>query len=68
MQRARSSLQNGTDMDLDEAIRLTLGALPFAFAVAPKQCSIALEELGRPQNLPVQFDERGVKTGSWSNQ
>src|SRR5450759_1356126 len=51
MQRARSSLQNGTDMDLDEAIRLTLGALPFAFAVAPKQCSIALEELGRPQEL-----------------
>src|SRR5450432_3503145 len=51
MQRARSSLQNGTDMDLDEAIRLTLGALPFAFAVAPKQCSIALEELGRPPEL-----------------
>jgi len=51
MQRARSSLQNGTDMDLDEAFRLTLGALPFAFAVAPKQSSIALEELGRPQEL-----------------
>ena len=51
MQRARSSLENGTDMDIDEAIRLTLGALPFAFAVAPKQCSIALEELGRPQEL-----------------
>jgi AraC-like DNA-binding protein len=51
MQRARSSLRNGTDMDLDEAIRLTFGALPFAFAVASKQCSIALEELGRPQEL-----------------
>jgi len=51
MQRARSSLQNGADMDLDEAIRLTFGALPFAFAVAPKQCRIALEELGRPQEL-----------------
>ena len=51
MQRARNSLQNGADMDLDEAIRLTLGALPFAFAVAPKQCGAALEELSRPQEL-----------------
>jgi AraC-like DNA-binding protein len=51
MRQARSRLQNGSYMDLDEAVRLTLGALPFAFAVAPKQCSIALEELGRPQEL-----------------
>ena len=52
MQRARNSLQNDTDMRLDEAIRLTLGALPFAFAVAPKQCSIALEELGDLRSWP----------------
>ena len=37
--------------DLDEAMRLTLLALPFAFAVAPKQCNAALEKLGRPQEL-----------------
>ena len=41
--------------DLDEAMRLTLGALPFAFAVAPKQCSAALEELGRPQELAPNY-------------
>lgn len=51
IQRTRSSSTNGADMDIDEAIRLTFGALPFAFAVAPKQCSAALEELGRPQEL-----------------
>jgi AraC-like DNA-binding protein len=39
------------DDDLDEAMRLTMGALPLAFAVAPRQCNIALEELGRPQEL-----------------
>jgi AraC-like DNA-binding protein len=32
------------DGDLDEAMRLTLLALPFAFAVAPKQCNAALEK------------------------
>src|ERR1700742_1050460 len=40
------------DDGLDEAMRLTLVALPFAFAVAPKQCNAALDELGRPQDLP----------------
>jgi transcriptional regulator GlxA family with amidase domain len=42
MQRARNSRQNGTDMDFDEAPRWTLSALPFAFAVAPERCGIAL--------------------------
>jgi AraC-like DNA-binding protein/Tfp pilus assembly protein PilF len=66
MQRARSSLQNSTAMDLDEAIRLTLGALPFAFAVAPKQCSIALEELGRPQELaPTYGLPKAISAWCW---
>src|SRR6185312_8243287 len=39
------------DGEFDEAMRLTLLALTFAFAVAPKQCNAALEELGRPQEL-----------------
>ena len=43
------------DGDLDEAMRLTLLALPFAFAVAPKQCSAALEQLGRPQELEPSY-------------
>jgi AraC-like DNA-binding protein len=51
IQRARSSSTTGANPNLDEAIRLTLSALPFAFAVAPKQCNAALEELGRPQEL-----------------
>ena len=43
------------DGDFDEAMRLTLLALPFAFAVAPKQCNAALEELGRPQELAPNY-------------
>ena len=66
MQRARSSLQNDTDMDLDEAIRLTFGALPYAFAVAPKPCSIALEELGRPQELaPTYGLPKAISAWCW---
>jgi adenylate cyclase len=41
--------------DIDEAMRLTLLALPFAFAVAPAQCNAALEELGRPQELAPHY-------------
>jgi AraC-like DNA-binding protein len=44
-----------SDGDLDEAMRLTLLALPFAFAVAPKQCNAALEELGHPQELAPHY-------------
>jgi len=47
----RSERSPSSDGDLDEAMRLTLLALPFAFAVAPRQCNAALEELGRPQEL-----------------
>lgn len=43
------------DGDLDEAMRLTLLALPLAFAVAPRQCNAALEELGRPQELAPNY-------------
>jgi AraC-like DNA-binding protein/Tfp pilus assembly protein PilF len=53
-------------MDNDEAMRLTLGALPFAFAVAPKQCSAALEELGRPQELaPTYGLPKAVAAWCW---
>ena len=44
-----------SDGDLDEAMRLTLLALPFAFAVAPKQCNAALEKLGHPQELAPHY-------------
>jgi AraC-like DNA-binding protein len=49
MRRSASAPPN--DGDFDEAMRLTLVALPFAFAVAPKQCNAAIEELGRSQEL-----------------
>ncbi len=53
MRRADSPAPD--DGDLDEAMRLTLLALPFAFAVAPRQCNAALEELGRPQQLAPSY-------------
>ena len=43
------------DQDLDEAMRLTLRALPFAFAVEQKQCNAALELLERPQELAPRY-------------
>src|SRR5664279_3609932 len=49
IQRTRRSKR--TDPDIDEAMRSTLIALPFAFAVSPKQCNAALEELARSQEL-----------------
>ena len=49
IQRTRRS--KWSDPDIDEAMRSTLIALPFAFAVSPKQCNAALEELARSQEL-----------------
>src|SRR5690242_7870931 len=51
VRRAKEISAKRFDRDLDEAMRLTLGALPFAFAVARTQCDAALEELSRPQQL-----------------
>ncbi len=51
VQRARNSSPQRFDRDFDEAIRLTLAALPYAFAVERQQCNAALEELCRPQEL-----------------
>jgi AraC-like DNA-binding protein/Flp pilus assembly protein TadD len=63
---SRNISANRGDMDFDEAMRLTLGALPFAFAVAPKQCNVALEELGRPQELaPTYGLPKAVAAWCW---
>jgi AraC-like DNA-binding protein len=48
IQRTRLVSANNVDWDIDEAIRLTLSALPLAFAVERKQCNAALERLSRP--------------------
>jgi AraC-like DNA-binding protein len=50
-QRSRPSRTEKFDEDADEAIRLTLNALPLAFAVEREQCDLALEGLSRPQEL-----------------
>ena len=50
-QRARPWPARKFDGDEDEAIRLTLNALPLAFAVERERCDLALERLGRPQEL-----------------
>lgn len=46
-----ASTNDHVDWDIDEAIRQTLSALPFAFAVERSQCNAALERLSRPQEL-----------------
>jgi adenylate cyclase len=48
-QTRRSS--DHADQNIDEAIRLTFRALPFAFAVSAHQCNAALEELVPAQEL-----------------
>jgi AraC-like DNA-binding protein len=55
IQRASNSSTKAFDRDFDEAIRLTLEALPFAFAVERTQCSTALEKLSRPQELAPSY-------------
>lgn len=54
-QRSRSSRLPKFDADVDEAIRLTLNALPLAFAVESEQCDEALERLCRPQELSPSY-------------
>lgn len=55
LQRTKNSPPRGFDYDMDEAMRMTLSALPFAFAVGRSQCNAALEELGRPQELAPEY-------------
>ena len=55
IQRAKQSSTRTFEHDFDEAIRLTLDALPYAFAVARTQCNIALEKLSRPQELAPSY-------------
>lgn len=55
IRRAKVSSTKTFDHDLDEAIRLTLEALPFAFAVERTQCNTALEKLSCPQELAPSY-------------
>lgn len=55
LERAKNSPTRSFDRNVDEAVRLTLSALPFVFAVGRSQCNTALEELGRPQELAPEY-------------
>ncbi|MGH6678812.1 MAG: tetratricopeptide repeat protein, partial [Bradyrhizobium sp.] len=64
---ARSSSPEPFDQDFDEAIRLTLAALPHAFAVERRECNAALEELCRPQELAPDYGlPRAVAGWCWA--
>jgi AraC-like DNA-binding protein len=49
--RTKYASKIAAGQDIDEAIRLTMKALPYAFAVEQKQCNVALDQLNRPQEL-----------------
>jgi AraC-like DNA-binding protein len=55
IQCAKNTSVHGFDLDVDEAVRLTLGALPRAFAVGRTQCNAALEALDRPLQLAPHY-------------
>jgi AraC-like DNA-binding protein len=66
LQRSTNLSTSGCDPDLDEATRLTLGALPLAFGLAAKSCNAALEELERPQELaPMYGLPKAVAAWCW---
>lgn len=65
--RAKCVSTSPFDEDIDEAIRQTLDALPFAFAVERTQCNIALEKLSRPQELASAYGlPRAVASWCWA--
>lgn len=55
LRRAPGAPKTGHDDDEDEAARLTWEAMQAAFAVAPGQCGMALESLGRAQELAPDY-------------
>ena len=47
----RGSMHSGTDANDNEAFRLTWQAMPHVFAIAPRECSEALDVLEKAQRL-----------------
>ena len=65
--RAKGSPTPTFDEDVDEAIRQTLDALPFAFAVERTRCNVALEKLSRPQELAAGYGlPKAVASWCWA--
>jgi len=55
IRRSKSSSSKYSDRDVDEAVRLTFGALPLAFAVQSSQCDACIAGLSRPQELAPSY-------------
>ena len=67
LNRATHSATAPFNADADEAIRQTLDALPFAFAVERTQCNVALEKLSRPQELAPGYGlAKAVASWCWA--
>jgi AraC-like DNA-binding protein len=67
LRRTARPPDHDADMAIDEATRLTLGALPLAFALAAKECNAALEELERPQELAPRYGlPKAIAAWCWS--
>ena len=52
LRRGRRGSRHGSD---DEALRLTCQAMPYAFAIAPRECNEALETLETAQQLAPEY-------------
>jgi AraC-like DNA-binding protein len=66
-QTLRRARQSGADDIDDEALRLTWGAIPAVFAVAPRQCASALEDLDQAQELaPTYGLPKALAAWCWS--
>jgi AraC-like DNA-binding protein len=56
LRRGRSGSRHGSaDRNDDEAFRLTWQAMPYAFAIAPRECSEALETLEAAQQMAPHY-------------
>lgn len=66
-QRSKGPLAKQFDEDTDEAVRLTLSALPLAFAVERERCDLALADLSRPQELAPSYGlPKAVAAWCWA--
>jgi AraC-like DNA-binding protein len=66
LRRVKSSPNGQTQEIDDEALRLTWSALPAVYAVAPRECDVALEDLARAQEAaPTYALARALAAWCW---
>jgi AraC-like DNA-binding protein len=67
LRRVRGAPRTGSATHDDEATRFTWQAFPYAFAVAPTQCSVALELLARAQERAPSYGlAKALSAWCWS--